>query len=161
MTVEDLLRGQHREMEELVRRARALGSSSGRLRARDELAKLLRAHSSLEEEELYPKLEGIDETADWADASFRAHELIKEVLLELDGCAPDEAEYLGILDELEELLDEHFGFEEKRVLPWLVAEWPEEQREALGAEMAARFDELRTSGTRPVVELDPDQLPEA
>ncbi len=161
MTLDELLRAQHGEIRDSFRRARALGSSAGRLRARDDLARLLRAHAAVEEEQLYPKLEGGEDTADWADASYRAHELIRDVLLELDACPPDDIEYAGIVDELEEIVDEHVGFEERRILAWLARAWPTDRREQLGTEMAARFEELCTSGARPVVEIDRDQLPEA
>jgi hemerythrin HHE cation binding domain-containing protein len=161
LTLDELLRAQHEEIKDSFRRARALGSIPGRLRARDELATFLRAHTAVEEEQLYPKLEGLEETADWADVSYRAHELIREVLLELDACSPDDIEYAGIVDELEEIVEEHVGFEERRILGWVAGAWPEDRRAQLGAEMAARFEELRTSGARPVVEIDRDQLPEA
>jgi hypothetical protein len=161
VTAEDLLTTQHAEMKALFRRARAPGSFTARLRARDELLSFLRAHSSLEEEQIDAKLEDLEDITEWVDASFRAHELMKEVGDELEATSPADAEYLAVMDELEELVDEHVELEETRLLTRLVDRLARDRREALGAEMAARFEELRSSGARPVVEIDRDQLPDA
>jgi hypothetical protein len=156
VTAQDLLKRQHREMRELVVRTRGLGSVEARVRARNDLARLVRAHTSMVEEHVYAKLEAVEETADLAEDSFHAHELLIDVLAELDRLSPDDAEFAPVLDELDDLLAEHLAIEERRVLPWLAAHWSREEVEALGEQMAARYEELRTSGQRPPSEMGPE-----
>jgi hypothetical protein len=158
MNALELLHRQHEELRFALRKLRELRNLEARRRTVAGIARLLRAHATLEEEQLYPSFESDEETADLVDVAFRDHEHLGEVLGELERCRPDDPAVPGILNELEELLEEHFDTEENRLFPLAAESWPALRLLEVGRAMAARFAELTASAERPA--LDPDQVPE-
>ena len=159
MSALDLLRRQHEEIQVFCAKLRELRGTEARRRTVAGLARLVRSHASLEEEFVYPKLEGQDETAPLADSAFRDHETFDEVLVELEACPPEDEALLGIIDELEELFGDHLVLEEERIFVWLEETLAAAQLAELGRAMAARFAELTQTAERPAIGRD--QLPEA
>lgn len=156
-----VLERHHAAIRGLVLRTRSFDGLEARQHSRDELVRLLLAHCSIEEEYLYAKLEENEDTVDWAESAFFAHEQLREILEELSSCAPGEPEFEPILDELDELLEEHLLLEEQRVIPWLTDHWPKERLAELADQMAARATELENSDLRPVQSIEPTSFPEA
>jgi len=159
MSAIDFIRRQHDDIRMYLAKLRELRGLEARRRTVSGLVRLARSHASIEEEFLYAKLDGDAELADVVDAAFRDHEHLEEALGELERCAPDDEAVLGIVDELEEILDEHLAAEEQRLLERLAERWPAGELVDLGQQMRARFAELTASAERPAI--DPDQLPEA
>jgi hypothetical protein len=159
MSAIDFIRRQHDDIRMYLAKLRELRGLEARRRTVGGLVRLARSHASIEEEFLYAKLDGDAELADVVDAAFRDHEHLEEALGELERCAPDDEALLGIVDELEEILDEHLAAEEQRLLERLAERWSAGELVELGRQMRARFAELTASAERPAI--DPDQLPEA
>jgi len=159
MSAIDFIRRQHDDIRMYLAKLRELRGLEARRRTVSGLLRMARSHASIEEEFVYPKLEADETLADLVDAAYRDHEHLDEALGELEGCAPDDEALLGIVDEIEEILDEHLGVEEERLLVRLADRWPEGELVELGRQMRARFAELTSSAERPAI--DPDQLPEA
>ena len=159
MSALDFLRKQHEEIRVFYAKLRELHNVEARRRTVSGLARLVRSHASLEEEYLYPKLESEAEVADLLDGAFRDHEHLDEVVADLESCPPDDPALVGIVEELEELFEEHVAMEEGRLFAWIDTSWSAAQLGQLGSAMQARFAELTQSAERPAI--DPDQLPEA
>ena len=159
MSAIDFIRRQHDDIRMYLAKLRELRGLEARRRTVSGLLRMARSHASIEEEFLYAKLEGDDALADAVDAAYRDHEHLEEALVELERCAPDDEALLGIVDEIDEILDEHLATEEDQLLERLAARWSAGELVELGRQMRARFAELTASAERPAI--DPDQLPEA
>ena len=152
MNALEFLRKQHEEIRVFCAKLRELRGVEARRRTVTGLARLVRAHASLEEEYLYPKLENEADVADLVDGAYRDHEHLDEVVTDLESCPPDDPALVGIVEE-------HVSVEEGRLLAWINTAWTAAQLGELGRAMQARFAELTQSAERPAI--DPSQLPEA
>jgi hemerythrin superfamily protein len=159
MNALEFLRKQHEEIRMFCAKLRELRNVEARRRTVSGLARLVRSHASLEEEYLYPKLENEPEIGELVDGAYRDHEHLDEVVADLESCAPDDPALAGIVEELEELFEEHVAVEEGRLFAWIEPAWAATVLGELGTAMQARFAELTQSAERPAI--DPDQLPEA
>ena len=159
MNAVEYLLGQHEEIRVFCEKLRQLRNVEARRRTVSGLARLIRSHASIEEEYLYPKLESDDELADLVDGAYRHHEHLEEILVDLEHCPPEDDALVAIVDELEELFEEHVTVEEERLFSWAEKSFTAAALADLGASMRARFAELTQSAERPAI--DPDQLPEA
>ena len=159
MNAVEFLLKQHEEIRVFCEKLRQLHNVEARRRTVSGLARFLRSHASVEEEYLYPKLEAVDELADLVDGAYRHHEHLEEILVDLEHCPPEDDGLVAIVDELEELFEEHVTVEEERLFAWVEKSFTAAGLAELGASMRARFAELTQSAERPAI--DPDQLPEA
>ena len=80
MNALEFLRKQHEEIRVFCAKLRELRGVEARRRTVTGLARLVRAHASLEEEYLYPKLENEADVADLVDGAYRDHEHLDEVV---------------------------------------------------------------------------------
>jgi hemerythrin superfamily protein len=113
-----LLSQQHDEATELLLRLIDTNDAGERGRLRDDVVRVLAAHMAVEEELLYPRLEGIDDQLGaLVDSAFRDHDEVRDVL-----------------GELARIVGAHVGTEEERMFP--------AAKDALGDTLAALGDDL-------------------
>ena len=149
MKATDLLKKQHQlvrgllqnlEDAEVEQRAALLG----------ELSRNLRAHATIEEELLYPKLEEQEDLEDLMSESFHEHDEMESALADLERCAVEDEEFPDLVDNLAEILLHHVEEEESEVVPRMEEMWTSEFLSDLGREMLLRFEEL-ARGRQPEV----------
>ncbi len=81
------------------------------------LNEMLRLHSQIEEEVLYPVMEEFEETADLIKASYEDHHQLDQTLTRLSSKAPNQEEFQEILAELRGDLENHIEEEEETLFP--------------------------------------------
>ena len=138
----EILEAQHTEVDELIE---ALEKASGDRNATfTKLADLIAAHATVEERVFYPAIMR-KETAEILHESVEEHLAIKRVLADmllLDPSA-DKVEFDAKLKVLGEELDHHAHEEEEGKLFKLVRKhFDDDEREEIGSEALAMFEEL-------------------
>jgi hemerythrin-like domain-containing protein len=133
-----LLRWQHTRARRLLGQARG-----GDLQARTEIVALLREHATAEEEHVLAKLEGDDAIATALEDAYREHEILGDVLLELDRTPSDARELAALLEELEELLETHIQIGEGSLFPYIERAWPSSMLDEVGKTMALSLQTRR------------------
>jgi hypothetical protein len=128
-----LLRWEHTRARRLLAQARR-----GDGQARTAVLELLRRHAALEEEHIFAKLDGDDEIAGTLEDGYREHEVMEEILLDLERCPASVTEIVALLDELEETLETHVLIEEERLFPHIERAWPSSMLDEIGKTIAAR-----------------------
>ena len=144
--ITDLIAADHRLFEDLMRTMRDRGAD--REAARASFADLLVAHSEAEEEIAYPKLKSRKVIAgEEEEHGEEEHAATNEALLSLlkvqgtDGDAFEEA-----VEAVAEVLNHHIGEEELTILNPAREDTPEDLRQQLGQEWAARRNAMLESG---------------
>jgi hemerythrin-like domain-containing protein len=138
----DLLRQQHEEASALLDQLVA-ADVEDRGAVLGELSRALRAHTRIEEEIFYPRLEDEASLEDLISESFREHEELKSALGELERCEPEDPEFVELATNVEDHLDPHVAQEEADLLPKVEQIWSGDLLEEIGREMETRFDEVR------------------
>ena len=144
--ITDLIAADHRLFEDLMRDMRDV--SADRDGARSAFAALLIAHSEAEEEVVYPKLvrrdviEGEEE-----HHGEKEHAATNEALLHLlQAKGTDTQKFDDAVEAVAEVLNHHIGEEEQTILNPAREDASEELRQQLGADWAARRNELLEDG---------------
>ncbi|WP_338751256.1 hemerythrin domain-containing protein [Janibacter alittae] len=142
----DLIAADHRLLEDLMRALR--DETADRTAARSAFAEVLVAHSTAEEEAVYPRLRKKDVIEeDEEDEGEEEHAATNECLLELlrtDVSAT--ADFAQAIEKVAEILNHHINEEEVTILNPANTDTPQEVREQLGAAWAARRNELLGQG---------------
>ena len=141
----DLITGDHRLLEDLMRAMRDEGAD--RAAARVAFADLLVAHSEAEEEHVYPRLQSkkvID--GEEEDHGEEEHAATNEALLTLLRVErTDSQEFEDALEAVAEVLNHHIGEEELSILNPAREEASEELRHELGSAWLTQRNELLES----------------
>lgn len=141
MKATELLQKQHREIEQLLERVKTSGDDKA---VREELAKLLVAHTGIEEEIFYPAVHKA--APELTLAAIEEHGLIDYELGRLIAGKADSDTRDAQLDVLEEIVLLHIRKEENDLFRTAERALGAEALVGLGAEMEPRFRELSTAG---------------
>jgi hemerythrin-like domain-containing protein len=141
MKATELLQKQHREIEQLLERVKTSGDDKA---VREELAKLLVAHTGIEEEIFYPAVHKA--APELTLAAIEEHGLIDYELGRLIAGKADSDTRDAQLDVLEEIVLLHIRKEENDLFRTAERALGVEALVHLGAEMEPRFRELSTAG---------------
>jgi len=137
-----LLEKQHRKVETLFKALEA-----NRPRAQDvveELATDLTAHAAIEEETFYPAAKKVRK--ELVLESYEEHQLMAFALKRLAATDATDDSFPAKVAALKEVVLHHVGIEERDLFPVAAEALGEEQDEALGKQMEARFKELERAG---------------
>lgn len=158
MNAMDLLIQQHDDVDELIAEIQESDDEDEREALFTDLGDKLAAHAKIEETIFYPAVMR-RQTEEILLESVEEHLSVKRLLadlLELDTADPQFAAKLAVM---KEQLDHHARIEEEgELFPKVRELLGEDELDALGAEMAARFDELLDEEPRLSV---PDETDEA
>ena len=130
----DLLKQDHREVEQLFTRFEGLGSGARKRRQQlvDKIIESLSMHAAIEEQVLYPAARReVPATNDEVLEALEEHHIVKWTLSELEGLDADDERFVAKVTVLIESVRHHVEEEEHELFPQL--------RKALGA---ARLREL-------------------
>ena len=142
----DLLERQHREVEAMFERFENMTDRAtvSKKKLADEICNALIMHTTIEEEIFYPATrEASEETEDMVDEAVVEHASAKDLIAQILEMDPGDDLYDAKVKVLGEYIDHHVEEEEEEMFPKVRK--LELDLEALGAEMAARRDELLAS----------------
>jgi hemerythrin superfamily protein len=109
----DILRKEHAEVAELIRKAMHDNTKE----TFNQIKSKLQLHLIGEEELFYPKLEENDELIDLVKHAFHEHKEIKVVLRELDDTSKKDQNWFSKINELDKTVSHHVEEEETKVFP--------------------------------------------
>lgn len=109
-----------------------------------ELANDLVSHMAIEQDIFYPAIRAIDESM--VMESYEEHALAELALKRLLATDPDDAAFQARVTALKELILHHVKEEEEELFPKVEKKLGDEQLNALGKQMKARFDEVQEAG---------------
>jgi hemerythrin superfamily protein len=143
----ELLSHDHRMVEQLFRDYAAAASEAQRKGVVDILIRELSKHAALEELMVYPLAKQVLEGgASEIDQHLDEHMTVKRLLAELDGMPASDERMTGLVDQLQQAIEEHVREEEGTLFPRLRAAT---DQQAL-AELGTALDEGKsTAPTRP------------
>jgi hypothetical protein len=113
-TIIDLLKKDHREVSQLMKKARSDGSAVSRKEIWDEIVHALEVHMAFEEGHIYPVLKERKKTADEALEAVEEHRQIKHLLAEGSTISPEDERWKAQLTVLAEDVHHHVEEEEEQ-----------------------------------------------
>ncbi|EFL19738.1 hemerythrin domain-containing protein [Streptomyces sp. C] len=130
----DELKADHREVERMFSRLRAMTGSGQELRDLiDEFTIELVRHSVAEEQYLYPAVREHVEGGDrMADKELEDHSRVEKILKQLEKMRTDDAQMSPLLQRLMEEVSDHVQDEESNLFPMLQRSCTPEQLDDLG-----------------------------
>lgn len=144
MNAIDLLKTQHRQMDELFDRLSEGQGESKRL-IFDKLADLFAVHTAIEERIFYPATRA-EETDALLERAVEEHLAAKRLLAELLEMDATDPAFDERCKALEKVVKEHVDEEERHLLPHALNAFGIERLEELGEEMETLAADLRDAG---------------
>jgi hypothetical protein len=146
-----LLKADHRKVEDLFEKFEKASGDGRKRKLAEEICMELTIHSIIEEEIFYPACDGKVDEDDLKEA-YVEHDGAKVLIAEIEAGGADDDFYDAKVKVLSEMIEHHVKEEEKqRDSLFAQAKKAELDMDALGAELAARKEELianyQSSGT--------------
>ena len=147
MNAIDLLKKQHREVEELFEEFENASEGAKKTRERlcEEISNQLAVHAEIEEKLFYPESKQPD-TEDLLRESVEEHLAVKRLLRDLVEKGTDDENFEARMKVLKEQVEHHVDEEEKELFPKVRKSCSKEQLEDLGTRMETLADELIADG---------------
>jgi len=121
MNAIELLKEDHKEALNLIKKLEASDARQGTDQTHTQdfnhLKEVLKLHSKIEEEFLYPIMEEIEEMFRLVDEAYWEHRQIDELLAQLSAKGPNQKEFQELLAELRSSLEYHINKEEEELFP--------------------------------------------
>ena len=120
MNAIDMLRQDHRRVENLFKQYEAAqGSDERKRQIGEEACAELEIHADLEQEDFYPAVQVVGlEGADLIVDAEREHDAVKGLISKLRRLHADAKEYDAVFAQLQQLVEQHVGFEEEKIFPY-------------------------------------------
>ena len=115
MSIYDLIKNEHREVEKLFQKIEGTKDPDERFELFEQVREDLVSHSKAEDSVLYSRLAG--ELPDKISESRDEHDTIELLLFQLADCEPDEAKFDTLFHQLKQAVQHHVNEEEKELLP--------------------------------------------
>ncbi len=149
MNAIEMLKAQHREVDELFEKFEATGDGAKKTRERicQRIADALAVHAQIEEQIFYPEsMQATEEVEDVLRESVEEHLSVKRLLAEILESGPEDPQFEAKLTVLKEQVEHHVEEEEKELFPKVKKACSAEQLEDMGRRMAKLADELEAEG---------------
>lgn len=147
MNAIDLLKSQHREVEQLFSKLEKAKGAKSKRAAFEAVADALAAHATIEEHQFYPAVKA-KRTEDILLESLEEHLGIKRVLADLLQISADDETFDAKAKVLKEQVEHHVEEEEEDLFPKVKKLLAKEELEELGANLEAEFATLEASHPR-------------
>ncbi len=147
MNAIELLKKQHREVEDLFEEFEGAGESARKTKERlcREISDQLAVHVEIEEKLFYPESKQ-DDTEELLREAVEEHLTMKRTLADLIGTDVDDEQFDARMKVLKELVEHHVGEEEHDLFPKVRKACTREELEDLGARMEALAEEIERAG---------------
>lgn len=149
MNAIEMLKEQHREVDELFEEFEEAGEGAKKTRERicQRIADALAVHAQLEEQIFYPESkEATDEVEDVLRESVEEHLSVKRLLAEILETGLEDPQLDAKLSVLKEQVQHHVEEEEKELFPKVRKALSREELEDLGTRMQSLAEELEAEG---------------
>ncbi|HET6436785.1 MAG TPA: hemerythrin domain-containing protein [Anaeromyxobacter sp.] len=147
MNAIDLLKMQHREVEQLF--AKFEGTSEGSEKTREricrEIGDALAVHSQIEEKIFYPGSKQED-TEELLRESVEEHLAVKRILADIMQPEPSDPQFDAKMQVAKELTEHHIQEEEGELFPLVEEACSREELEEMGSRMKQMADEMKEEG---------------
>jgi hemerythrin superfamily protein len=147
MNAIELLKAQHREVEELF--GKFEGTSEGAEKTRErlcqEIGDALAVHSEIEEKIFYPESKQ-DNTEQLLRESVEEHLAVKRELADIMKSDLDDPQFDAKMKVVKELVEHHVQEEENELFPLVAKSCSEEELDEMGTRMQEMAEELREEG---------------
>lgn len=133
---------QHEQVKQWLKECESLGEGEFKRRSDlvQQITQMLRFHTQVEEELLYPEAKKVD--SETVLEAFEEHHMVKILLEEIEQTPPANERYVAKLKVLKEMLESHINEEENTLFPELRESWGVDKLNACGLEIQNRFKEL-------------------
>lgn len=142
----DLLKADHRKVEELFSQFEKAGSATNKQSILDQIIKELSIHATIEENLVYPLLEDSRKVSDKTAEAYEEHHVVKMMLAELADIPAEKEIVKAKVCVLREMVRHHVKEEELGLLPQLKKSGADLER--LGADIQRRKQQLMTGVAR-------------
>ena len=142
MLATEILTQDHRQAMSLVETLEGATDGTGSYAATfNQLAEALSLHMREEEEIYYPALAAHDEFGDLMDDSVAEHEMVKQMLAQMNELAPSSEEFQDLLAQMKTALEKHITQEEEDLFPESIDVLGVDRIEELGDEIENMKDD--------------------
>jgi hemerythrin superfamily protein len=149
MNAIELLKQQHREVEELFETLEGAGEGAKKTKERvfQQLADALAVHAEIEEKIFYPEAnEAADDAEELLREAVEEHLSVKRVIADLMQSGPEDEQFDARCKVLKEQVEHHVKEEEEELFPKVKKACSKEQLLDMGERMQTMADELEEQG---------------
>ncbi len=150
-TVVEVLKHDHRMVEELFAKLEKAKGSSRKLKVFKTLKEEFMKHAAAEEKILYPRMKEVQELRDFAFEADEEHALAKYLFNELESVEPGSEVWDAKCLVLKELIEHHVEEEEDEIFPKLKKELERDELLALGDDIKVYKEQPEDSWDRLIV----------
>jgi hemerythrin-like domain-containing protein len=144
----NLLKTDHRKVEELFSQLESASGGQAKMRVFQQIKTELELHTHIEETIFYPALEEPKQTHDLTLEAYEEHDVVKKLLQELSRAKNPNEEWEAKAKVLQENVEHHVEEEEGELFPKASSALSAEEIETLGEEMEAEKQRKQRSGTK-------------
>jgi phage I-like protein len=137
-----LLRKDHNEVKEMLKKAEGAGHSE-KQELFNQVKSELDVHEQIEEEIFYPALKDHPKTKEIALEGYEEHEVVDHVMGELAALSPDDETWDAKWSVMEENLKHHINEEEREMFEQAKQVFSDDELEDLGGRMQQRKEQLQ------------------
>ena len=142
MLATEILTQDHRQAMSLVETLEGASDGTGTYaEVFNQLAAALHLHMREEEEIYYPALAEHEQFSDLMDGNIAEHEMVKQMLVQMNELAPSSEEFQDLLSQMKTALEAHMTDEEGDVFPESIEVLGADRIEALGEEIENMKDD--------------------
>jgi hemerythrin superfamily protein len=141
----EMLRGEHRAVEELFEKFESAKADGQKRKIFEEIADALAVHATIEEKHFYPAVKE-KATEDMLLEAVEEHLEIKRVIADLLGMEPSDDAFEAKVKVLKEDVEHHVEEEEEELFPKVKKLFDQGQLETIAAAMEQTEGELREAG---------------
>lgn len=154
MDVFTLLKKDHDDVAQLMKKCQQEGEKKGATDTFKQLARMLAVHARLEETMFYPRFRDEPGFESLLEDAYREHDHVEELLEEMASMSPDDEQWAASLKELKQNVEHHVKDEEEKFFPKAQTVLGKDGAQDLGQEMADEKKEMMKGrhGTQEVFE---------
>jgi hemerythrin superfamily protein len=135
MNIIELLKEDHRKVEDLFAKVEETESEKQHLQLFEKIKTELETHTQIEETLFYPALEEYEDLKDMVLEAFEEHKQVKTLIREISALAEGSEKLDAKLKVMGENVEHHVGEEEDEMFPKVEELIEEQELERLGEEM--------------------------
>jgi iron-sulfur cluster repair protein YtfE (RIC family) len=135
MNILELLKADHRNVEELFAKVEATESDKQHQQLFEKIKTELELHTHIEESILYPLLEQHEELKDMVLEAYEEHKQVKTLIREISALVDGSEKFDAKLKVMGENIEHHVKEEETEMFPKVEKHISQQQLESLGQEM--------------------------
>lgn len=150
MNAIDLLKQQHREVEDLFEELESAGEGAKKTKERlcQQISDALALHAEIEEKIFYPESkQAADDAEDLLREAVEEHLAVKRLLADIMDSSASDEQFDAKMKVLKEQVEHHVEEEEQELFPKVKKACSDEELEDMGARMQQLAEELEEQGS--------------